>query len=73
MERYYWTHPEVYHTEVEVEVIGDGKVVVEPVIFHPDEGGQPPDGGRIGQSEVLGVDVEGGQVVIRLDKPIEPG
>lgn len=73
MKRFYWTNPDVYETEVEVKSIGDCRVTIEPVIFHPDEGGQPPDKGTIGESDVLNVEIIEGRLVHTLDKPLAGG
>jgi alanyl-tRNA synthetase len=73
VKRLYWTNPDIYEVEVEVKSVGDRKVTVEPVIFHPDEGGQPPDKGRIGESEVLAVEVTDGGIVHTLDKSLSDG
>jgi alanyl-tRNA synthetase len=73
VKRLYWTNPDIYEIEVEVKSIGDNKVTIEPVVFHPDEGGQPPDKGRIGESEVLNVEVIDGQIVHTLDKSLSDG
>jgi len=37
----YWIEPEVFECEVDVKAVADCKVRIDPVIFHPDEGGQP--------------------------------
>ncbi|MBN2593888.1 MAG: hypothetical protein JXA81_10305 [Sedimentisphaerales bacterium] len=73
MKRLYWTNPDVYEKEVEVESISDCKVTIEPIVFHPDEGGQPADKGRIGESEVLNVEIIDGRIVHTLDKPLNDG
>lgn len=73
VERLYWTNPDVYETEVEVKSIGDCRVTIDPIIFHPDEGGQPPDKGTIGDSYVLNVEIVEGQIVHTLDKPLNNG
>lgn len=73
VKRLYWTNPDIYEIEVEVKSAGDGKVTIEPVVFHPDEGGQPPDKGRIGESEVLNVEVTDGGIVHTLDKTLSDG
>lgn len=73
MKRLYWTNPDVYEIEVEVKSVGDCAVTIEPIIFHPDEGGQPPDKGRIGESEVLNVEIIDGLIVHTLDKPLSDG
>ena len=56
MKRLYWTHPTTYETEVQVTTLGECLVAIEPVVFHPDEGGQPPDKGTIGPATVLSVE-----------------
>jgi len=73
VKRLYWTNPDVYEIEVEVISIGDCTVTIEPIVFHPDEGGQPADKGRIGESEVLNVEIIDGRVVHTLDKPLSDG
>ena len=73
VKRLYWTNPDIYEIEVEVKSIGDCKVAIEPVVFHPDEGGQPADKGRIGESEVLSVEVIDGRIVHTLDKQLNDG
>lgn len=73
MKRFYWTNPDVYETEVEVKSIGDCRVIIDPIIFHPDEGGQPPDKGTIDKADVLNVEIVDGQIVHTLDKPLKNG
>jgi alanyl-tRNA synthetase len=73
VERLYWTNPDVYETEVEVKSIGDCRITIDPIIFHPDEGGQPPDKGTIDKADVLNVEIVEGQIVHTLDKPLENG
>jgi len=73
VERLYWTNPDVYEIEVEVTSIGDCRVAIEPIVFHPDEGGQQPDKGTIGQAEVLSVEIIDGRVVHTLDRPLNDG
>ena len=73
VKRLYWTNPDVYETEVEVESIGDCRITIEPIIFHPDEGGQPPDKGTIDESKVLNVEIIDGRIVHTLDKPLSNG
>ncbi|MBN2270456.1 MAG: hypothetical protein JXN61_07575 [Sedimentisphaerales bacterium] len=73
MKRLYWTNPDVYEIEVKVTSIGDCRVTIEPVVFHPDEGGQQPDRGTIGEAEVLGVQIIDGRVVHTLDRPLDDG
>jgi len=73
VKRLYWTNPDVYEVEVEVKSIGDRTVTIEPIVFHPDEGGQPADKGRIGQCDVLNVEIIEGRIVHTLDKPLSDG
>jgi len=73
VKRLYWTNPDVYEIEVEVKSVGDRKVTIEPIVFHPDEGGQPADRGRIGESEVLNVEIVDGRIVHTLDKSLNEG
>ncbi len=73
MKRLYWTQPDVLEAEVEVSEIEPGKVSIEPILFHPDEGGQPADRGTIGDAIVCDIQVAGGQIVHTLDRPLPPG
>jgi alanyl-tRNA synthetase len=73
MKRLYWTNPDLLECEVDVKVLDDGAVTTEPVLFHPDEGGQPADLGTIGPANVLNVEIVAGQVVHRLDRPLIDG
>jgi alanyl-tRNA synthetase len=73
VKRLYWTNPDIYEIEVEVKSVGDCRVTIEPVVFHPDEGGQPADKGRIGESEVLTAEVIDGRIVHTLDKSLSDG
>ena len=73
MKRLYWTNPDVYEIEVETEVVGECRVTIDPVVFHPDEGGQQPDKGTIGEAEVVGVQIVDGRVVHTLDRPLNDG
>ncbi|KPL19571.1 MAG: hypothetical protein AMJ75_12565 [Phycisphaerae bacterium SM1_79] len=73
MKRLYWTNPELFETEVEVKTIADCKVTIEPVIFHPDEGGQPADTGTIEKANVTNVEIINDQIVHTLDKPLGDG
>ena len=73
MKRLYWTHPNTYEAEVEVTASGECLVTVEPVVFHPDEGGQPPDKGTIGPATVVTVDKTKGQIVHTLDRSLADG
>ena len=71
--RLYWTNPDACEVEVEVKSVGDRTVTIEPIVFHPDEGGQPADKGRIGECDVLNVEVIEGRIVHTLDKPLNDG
>ena len=73
VKRLYWTNPDVYEMEVEVKSVGDRKVTIEPIVFHPDEGGQPPDKGRIGECDILNVEIIEGRIIHTLDKPLSDG
>lgn len=73
MKRVYWTHPDLYETEVQVTAVGDCQVTIDPMLFHPDEGGQPADEGHIGEARLVRADVIDGEVVHTLDRPLEDG
>ena len=73
VKRLYWTNPDVYEVEVEVKSVGDRTVTMNPIVFHPDEGGQPADKGKIGESEVLNVEIIEGRIVHTLDGPLSDG
>lgn len=73
VKRLYWTNPDAYEVEVEVKSVGDRKVTINPILFHPDEGGQPPDKGWIGECNVLNVEIINGRIVHTLDKPLNDG
>jgi alanyl-tRNA synthetase len=73
MKRMYWTSPDIFEIEVEVKAVADCKVTVNPIIFHPDEGGQPADKGSIGQAAVCNVEIVNGQIVHTLDRPLSDG
>jgi alanyl-tRNA synthetase len=73
MKRLYWTQPDVFETEVEVVTVGPNQVTIDPIIFHPDEGGQPPDAGTIGEAVVKDVQVVDSKVVLTLDRPLADG
>ncbi len=73
MKRLYWMNPELFETEVEVKTISDCKVITDPVIFHPDEGGQPADTGSIEKANVNKVEIINSQIVHTLDKPLSDG
>ena len=69
----YWTEPDVFEAQVDVTVLGPNKVAIEPVLFHPDEGGQPPDAGSIGEAIVRDVRLVQGRVEHTLDRPLQDG
>ena len=73
MKRLYWTSPELFEAEVEVKAIADCKVTIDPIIFHPDEGGQPNDKGAIGEANVCNVEIANGRIVHTLDRPLSDG
>jgi alanyl-tRNA synthetase len=73
MERMYWTQPDVFEVEVQVTAVGPAQVTTDPVIFHPDEGGQPADRGTIGEAVVCNVEVIDSRVVHTLDRPLADG
>jgi alanyl-tRNA synthetase len=69
----YWTHPDVFEVEVQVTAVGPTQVTTDPVLFHPDEGGQPADQGTIGDAVVRKVEVSDGRIVHTLDRPLADG
>lgn len=73
MKRLYWTNPDVVETQVEVTAVADCKVTTTPVLFHPDEGGQPADRGTIGEAVISNVEVVDGRIVHTLDRPLANG
>jgi alanyl-tRNA synthetase len=73
MKRLYWTEPTLYELEVNVKALNDHQITIDPILFHPDEGGQPADRGRVADATVLSVDVINGQVVLSLDRSLETG
>jgi len=73
MKRLYWTQPDTFEAEVDVAVVSDCAVTIDPILFHPDEGGQPADLGTIGDACVLNVEWADGQIVHRLDKALAAG
>ena len=73
MKRLYWTSPDLFEAEVEVKAIARCKVTIDPIIFHPDEGGQPSDQGAIGEANVCNVEIINGQIVHTLDRPLSDG
>ncbi len=73
MKRLYWTEPDVFEAQVEVTVLGPNKVAIEPILFHPEEGGQPADRGFIGEAAVCDVQLVQGTVVHTLDRSLPDG
>ena len=73
MKRMYWTHPDTMEAEVEITVVGPCLVTTDPILFHPEEGGQPADKGTIGQAVVCDVRLVEGRVVHTLDRPLADG
>jgi len=73
MKRLYWTDPDVFEIEVQVTAVGPNQVVTDPVLFHPDEGGQPEDKGYIGEAVVRSARVVQDQIVHTLDRPLPDG
>jgi alanyl-tRNA synthetase len=73
VKRLYWTNPDIYEIEVEVKAAGDCRVTIDPIIFHPDEGGQPADKGTIGEADILNVEIVEGKIIHTLDKPLDNG
>ncbi len=73
MKRLYWTQPDVMATEVEVVTVGPNQITIDPILFHPDEGGQPADRGTIGEAVVQDVQVVSGKIVHTLDRPLTDG
>ncbi|MHC4567849.1 MAG: alanyl-tRNA editing protein [Planctomycetota bacterium] len=73
MNRLYWTNPDVFEIEVEVKSVGDCKVTADPIVFHPDEGGQPADKGTIGRAEVLNIEIVDGRIIHTVSEPLGDG
>jgi alanyl-tRNA synthetase len=73
VKRLYWTDPNVYEIEVEVRSVGDHRVTADPVIFHPDEGGQPADTGTIGRANVMNVEIVDGRIIHTLNESLDDG
>jgi alanyl-tRNA synthetase len=73
MKRFYWENPEVFETEVELVQIDGSVCKILPVVFHPDEGGQPPDMGFVSDAKILKIEVKDGEVLLTLDKPLQSG
>jgi alanyl-tRNA synthetase len=73
MKRLYWTDPDVFEVEVIVKPLGDACVSIDPIVFHPEEGGQPADRGTIGPARVVSIGAKGQDIVHQLDTPLEDG
>ena len=73
MKRLYWTNPDVYEIEVEVTSVDNCKVTAYPIVFHPDEGGQPADRGTISQANVVNVEIADGRIIHTLSEPLSDG
>jgi len=73
MKRLYWTQSDVVEAEVEIVAVGPNQVTIDPILFHPNEGGQPADRGVIGEAVVEDVQVADGKIVHTLDRPLADG
>jgi len=73
VKRLYWTNPGVYETAVEIKSVGDCKVTANPVVFHPNEGGQPADRGSIGGADVINVEIVDGRIIHALSENLRDG
>ena len=73
MKRFYWTNPGVYEVAVEIKSVGDRKVTANPVVFHPNEGGQPADRGSIGGADVINVEIVDGRIIHALSQSLRDG
>lgn len=73
MKRFYWENPFAFEAEVDLVAIDGVVCKISPVIFHPDEGGQPPDRGTIGEANILEIEAKDGEAIITLDKPLQSG
>jgi len=73
MKRLYWTDPDLCEVEVKLKSLGDSRVTIDPIVFHPKEGGQPADRGMIGPATVLNIEVVGKDIVHHLDVSLDNG
>ena len=73
VKRLYWTNPDICEIEVEVKSVGDSRVTTDPIVFHPDEGGQPADRGAIGPADVVNIEVTDSRIVHTLSEPLGDG
>lgn len=73
MKRFYWENPFAFEAEIELVAIDGVVCKISPVIFHPDEGGQPPDRGTIGEANIVRIEAKDGEAIITLDKPLQSG
>lgn len=51
----------------------DWEVTLDKTAFYPEGGGQPCDLGTLGDAAVLDVQIRGGEIVHRCDRPLEAG
>lgn len=58
---------------MEVVTVGPSQVTIDPILFHPDEGGQPADRGTIGEAIVQNVQLVEAKIVVTLDRPVVNG
>ena len=73
MKRFYWENPETVVVEVELTQIDGCLCTIKPIVFHPDEGGQPPDKGTVGDANIVKIDAKDGDALITLNKPLTSG
>ena len=63
----------MYEIEVEVKSVDGCSVTADPIVFHPDEGGQPADTGTIGRANVINVEIVNGRIIHTLSEPLDKG
>lgn len=73
MKRFYWENPFAFEAEVELVQIEGSMCKISPIIFHPDEGGQPPDRGTIGDAKIIKIQAKDSDAIITLDRPLPSG
>ena len=73
MKRLYWTEPTLFELDVNVTALNDREISIDPILFHPEEGGQPADRGTVGDAAVLEVNIVDGRVVLSLDRSLDSG
>ncbi|MFP4143249.1 MAG: alanyl-tRNA editing protein [Thermoplasmata archaeon] len=59
----FWEEPRRTGFESEVKSVEGKRVILKETYFHPEEGGQPPDKGRLAGYEVKDVQKEGDEIV----------